>query len=276
MSKRKVGVYICHCGGNISDYVDVEKVRSDIEKDYDVVVTRTTMFTCSDASQNQIMEDIREMDLDGIVVASCSPKLHLSTFRSAADRAGLNQFQYIQVNIREQCSWAHSDDPKGATKKAVGLVRGGLEKAKLTEPLEPIRVTSVKSVLIIGAGIAGLRAAIEAADLGVEVSLVEREKEAGGTVGNLGTMYPSGRKGSEITGHLMEQVRERKNITLYTGSKILSREGHIGNFDVRIRVATGDEIALNIGAIIVATGFRPYAPAEGEYGMGLDGVVTLP
>ena len=155
MSERKVGVYICHCGGNISDYVDVDKVKAAVEEELGVTVSRTTMFTCSDASQTDMVADIKEQGLDGMVVASCSPKLHLTTFRAVAERAGLNQFQYVQVNIREQCSWAHSDDREGATEKAIGLVKGGLEKAKLTEPLEPIRVTSIKSVLVIGAGAAG-------------------------------------------------------------------------------------------------------------------------
>lgn len=276
MSKRKVGIYICHCGGNISDYVDVEKVKAEVEKDGEVVVTRTTMFTCSDASQNEMMQDIREHDLDGIVVASCSPKLHLSTFRGVAERAGLNQFQYVQVNVREQCSWAHSDDPDGATRKAVGLVRGGLEKTKLTEPLEPIRVTSVKRVLIIGAGIAGLRAALELSDLGVEVFVVERETETGGMVGRLGKIYPSGKEGSEIISRLTGEAEKRDNITIMTSSEMIGKEGYIGNFDVRIRTGADSETALNVGAIIVTTGFEPYTPREGEFGFGRSGVVTLP
>ncbi len=166
---KKIGVYICHCGGNIADYVDVDKVREAVEKELGVTVAKTSLFTCSDASQQEMMKDVAEQKLDGMVVASCSPKLHLMTFRNVAKRSGMNPFQYVQVNIREQCSWAHSDDKEGATCKAIGLVRGGIEKALRAEPLEPIRVTSVKKVLIVGAGIAGMRAAIESADLGVEV-----------------------------------------------------------------------------------------------------------
>ena len=174
-NKRKIGVYICHCGGNISDYVDVEAVRKQVEEQYGVTVARTSMFTCSDASQNDMIKDIREQGLDGLVVASCSPKLHQITFRNMAVRAGLNPFQYVQVNIREQCSWAHTDDHEGATCKAANLVGAGIEKVMRREALQPIRVTSVKKVLVIGAGIAGLRAALELADLGVEVFLVEKK-----------------------------------------------------------------------------------------------------
>ncbi|MDD3643745.1 MAG: FAD-binding protein, partial [Candidatus Krumholzibacteria bacterium] len=189
---RKIGVYICRCGGNISDHVDVEKVREAVEKELDVEVARTRMFSCSDASQQEMMEDIRASGLDGMVVASCSPKLHLCTFRGVAERGGLNPFKYVQVNIREQCSWPHSDDAEGATGKAIGLVRGGIAKARGAEALEQVRVTSVRKVLVIGAGIAGMRASIAMADLGVEVVLVERGHFVGGRPARLGTVYPSG------------------------------------------------------------------------------------
>ncbi len=236
MSERKIGVYICHCGGNISDYVDVDKVKAAVEEELGVIVSRTTMFTCSDASQTDMVADIKEQGLDGMVVASCSPKLHLTTFRAVAERAGLNQFQYVQVNIREQCSWAHSDDREGATEKAIGLVMGGLEKTKLTEPLEPIRVTSVKSVLVLGAGVAGMRAALEMADLGVEVFLVERDHFTGGEVAKLGKMYPSGKNGGEVAAELYDDIKKRANIHLFTGAEMTSKEGYIGNFNVRIRI----------------------------------------
>jgi heterodisulfide reductase subunit A len=290
MSERRVGVYICHCGGNISDHVDVDCIRREIEEELGVTVAKTTMFTCSDASQNEMIEDIKESGLDGMVVASCSPKLHLGTFRAVAERAGLNPYQYVQVNIREQCSWPHSDDREGATRKAVGLVKGGIEKVIRSEPLEPIRVTSVKKVLVIGSGVAGLRAAIEMADLGVEVFLIEREPELGGAVAGLGPVYPSGKRGGEIVGELVSEARKRKNITLWTNAEMVERHGYIGNFDVTIEVASSggdapagddqgqarDRISLTVGAIITATGFDDYTPKQGEYSYGEEGVVTLP
>jgi heterodisulfide reductase subunit A len=288
---KKIGVYICHCGGNISDYVDVDKVREAVEKELGVKVAKTSLFTCSDASQQEMMKDIREQKLDGMVVASCSPKLHLMTFRNVAKRSGMNPFQYVQVNIREQCSWAHSDDKEGATCKAIGLVRGGIEKVLRAEPLEPIRVTSVKKVLVVGGGIAGMRAAIESADLGVEVFLVERSSEVGGHVGDLGEMYPTGKKGSEIIAGLLGEIKKRSNITLFTNAELVEKKGHIGDFEVKIGIAAGsaegaaagtngparrkETIGLNVGAIIVATGFDTYQPKPDEYGFGLDGVVTL-
>ena len=280
---KRIGVYICHCGGNISDYVDVDRVREAVEKELGVKVAKTSLFTCSDASQQEMRKDIEEQKLDGMVVASCSPKLHLMTFRNVAKRSGMNPFQYVQVNIREQCSWAHSNDREGATCKAIGLVRGGIEKALRAEALEPIRVTSVKKVLIVGAGIAGLRAAIEIADLGVEVFLIEQAPGVGGRVGELGEMYPAGDKGTEIIAGLLGEIRKRSAITLFTSAELVEKEGHIGDFEVKIRIvpaAAGgarpeETISLNVGAIIVATGFDVYRPKRDEYGFGLDGVVTL-
>ena len=277
--KRKIGVYICHCGGNISDHVDVEEVRRRIEKEYGVTVAKTSMFTCSDASQNEMMKDIQEQGLDGMVVASCSPKLHLTTFRNMSTRAGLNPFQYVQVNIREQCSWAHSDDHEGATCKAANLVGAGVEKALRQEALQPIRVTSVKKVLVIGAGIAGLRAAIELADLGVEVFVVEREARGGGQVAELGEMFPAGKVGSELAASLLADARKRPNVTLFLNAELAEKSGHIGEFELAIRVrppgVAEETVRIQVGAILVATGFAEYEPKPGEYAFGQPGVVTL-
>ena len=133
------------------------------------------MFACSDASQQDIEADIRANDLDGLVVASCSPKLHTYTFRGVAQRAGLNPYEYTQVNIREQCSWVHTDDHEGATAKATALVRAGIGRTRNTVPLEPMVVETIPHTLVIGGGIAGLRAAVGLADIGLRVTLVERE-----------------------------------------------------------------------------------------------------
>ncbi|MEW6425251.1 MAG: CoB--CoM heterodisulfide reductase iron-sulfur subunit A family protein [Bacillota bacterium] len=283
MSERKLGVYICHCGGNISDCVDVERVRSAAAAEPGVAVAKTALFACSDATQQEMVQDIREQGLGGLVVASCSPKLHLFTFRETAKRAGLNPYQYTQVNIREQCSWTHRDDPAGATEKAVRLVRGGIAKTKLTQPLEPIVVETVPGVLVIGAGIAGLRAAVGLADLGLSVLLVEKAPEPGGRVAGMGKMYPQGKTGRELINELVEEVRKRERINLFTNAELEAKAGSIGDFQVKIRVGGGDAdrtggevVTARVGSIIVATGFDPYRPAPGEYGYGMTGVVTLP
>jgi heterodisulfide reductase subunit A len=275
MSGRKIGVYICHCGGNISDHVDVEEVRKAVETIEDVSVVKTTLFACSDASQEEMIADIKEKHLDGLVVASCSPRLHLYTFRGVAERAGLNPYEYIQVNVREQDSWAHTDDPRAATEKAIDLVRAGVAKAKLTRPLEPMRLETIKKVLIIGAGIAGLRAAITLADLGLHVFVLERESEAGGWVKTFGALYPHDRNGKAIVGDLLREAKARENITLFTGAELVGKSGAVGDFQVKVRTG-GEEISLNVGAIIVLTGFDVYEPGPGEFGYGAPGVLTLP
>ncbi len=276
MSKRRIGVYICHCGGNISDYVDVEKVRQAIEGEDGVVVAKTTMFACSDASQQEMIEDIKANNLDGMVVSSCSPKLHLMTFRGVAKRAGLNPYTYDQVNIREQDSWAHSDNPEAATNKAIALVKAGIAKASLSKPLEPIRIETVPRVLVIGGGVAGLRASRALADLGMTVYLVEKTDKLGGLVAGRKSVYTGGMDGAELVASMVDDIRSRENVQILTESELVEKSGSVGDFTVKIASKDGNEFTFNVGAIVVATGASVYEPSEGEYGYGLPGVVTLP
>jgi len=273
---RRIGAFICYCGGNISDYVDVEKVREVVAKDPSVVTARTNMFTCSDAAQQEIIKEIQEQKLDGIVIASCSPKLHLSTFRAMAERAGINPYRYTQVNIREQCSWTHTHDVEASTGKAIRLVRAGIAKTGLSRPLQKLRVETFPGVLVIGAGIAGLRAALALSDMGIAVHLIEKSSQAGGLVRQWGKMFPRNREGLEIINSLLEQVRVRDNITLFTNTELIEKEGAVGNFSVKVLVNGKDTISFTVGCIIVGTGFDPYTPQEGEFGFGLEGVLTLP
>lgn len=278
MSERRIGVYICHCGGNISDYIDVAQLRDAVKDDADVVHAETTLFACSDATQQDMVQMIKDQNLDGLVVASCSPKLHLVTFRGVSKRAGLNAFEYTQVNIREQGSWAHSDDASGATKKAIGLVRAGIAKTRLSVPLEPVTVETQPKTMVIGAGIAGLRAAIALADIGLGVYLVEREAELGGWVARFGTMYPNGRNGRELIDQLVAEVRKRPSVVVLTNAELTAKSGSFGNYvtEVRVNNDTPETFEFQVGSIVVATGFDTYLPEIGEYGYGIDGVLTLP
>jgi heterodisulfide reductase subunit A len=278
MSGRRLGVYVCQCGGNISDYVDVDKVVAAIEHEPDVVIARSAMFTCSDATQQEIVQDAAEQQLDGLVVASCSPKLHTYTFRDVAKRAGINPFEYTQVNLREQCSWTHTDDHDGATEKAIRLVRAGINRTRLTVPLEPIVVETTPKSLVVGGGIAGLRAALGMAEIGLSVFLVEKEADLGGWVAGFAEMYPHGRNGRELTSQLIAAVRSRPEITVFTRAEVMSKSGTFGNYQVTIALQ-GDRpetITVDVGSVVVATGFEAYEPASGEFGYGSDGVVTLP
>ena len=278
MSGRRIGGYVCQCGGNIGDYVSVDDVVAAVQSEPDVVVARTAMFTCSDATQQEIIKDIEEQKLDGIVVASCSPKLHTFTFRDVAKRAGLNPYEYTQVNIREQCSWTHTDDKAGATEKAARLVRAGIAHTRLTEPLEPIVVQTLPKVVVIGGGIAGLRAALGLAEIGLAAFVVEKEQQLGGWVGDFGEMYPHGKSGRQVTQGLVEKVREHPAITTFTNAEVVGKSGSFGNYEVAIRInrEPAETVTVQAGSIIVATGFDTYRVSDGEFGYGLEGVITLP
>jgi heterodisulfide reductase subunit A len=275
---HRVGVYICHCGGNISDYVDVAAVRDAVKGEADVVVAETSLFACSDGTQQEMIQQIQDQHLDGLVVASCSPKLHLFTFRGVAGRGGLNPYTYSQVNIREQDSWAHTDDRAGATRKAIGLVRAGLAKTRLSTPLQPITVETTPKTMVIGAGVAGLRAAIGLADIGLSVYLVEREAELGGWLAGFGRMYPSGQSGRDLVARLVAEVRRRPGIVVLTNAELTSKSGSFGNYVAEVRVNSDPPnlIRAEVGSIVVATGFDSYQPEVGELGYGIEGVLTLP
>jgi heterodisulfide reductase subunit A len=275
---RRIGVYVCHCGGNISDYVDVDQVVAAAEGQPGVVVARQMMFACSDSGQGDMQRDIEELKLDGLVVASCSPKLHVTTFRGVAKRAGLNPYEYTQVNVREQASWIHAEDPEGTTGKAIRLVKAGIARTLLTEPLEPIVVETTQRTLVIGGGVAGLRAAIGLADIGLGVFLVEREPVLGGRVGTFGEMYPTGKNGRQLVAELIEAIRTRPGIRVFTEAEMVSKSGSFGNYQVGIRVggANPETLTVEVGSVVVTTGVDTYTPEIGEYGYGIDGVVTLP
>ena len=270
MSAEKIGVYVCQCGGNIGDYVDVNEVVAAVEKEQGVTVAKTAMFTCSDATQTEIIDDAREQGLDGLVIASCSPKLHTYTFRDVAKRAGMNPFQYTQVNVREQCSWTHTDDHEGATEKAVRLVRAGINRTRLTDPLEPIVVETTPASLVVGGGVAGLRAALGLAEVGLHVFLVEKEAKLGGWVAGFREMYPHGRNGRELIAKLEEKVRSHPAITVFTQAELIAKSGSFGNYKATVAVKNGgalETITVDVGSIVIATGFDTYKPEEGELGL---------
>ncbi len=277
--ERRIGVYICHCGGNISDYVDVDAVREALRDEPGVVVAESPMFACADGTQHDMIDDIDGEQLDGLVVASCSPKLHQVTFRNMSKRAGLNPYAYTQVNIREQTSWAHTHDRGGATEKAISLVRAGVAKTRLSVPLEPLVVQTRPRTLVVGGGIAGLRAAIGLADVGLDVVVVERDRRLGGWMGTFGPTYPTDEIGRDQVAALVAEIEGRRDITTYVAAELTGKSGSFGNYTAEITLhrANGDkQLHLEVGSIIVATGFDSYQPDAGEFGYGIDGVVTLP
>jgi heterodisulfide reductase subunit A len=274
--KKKIGVYVCHCGGNISDYVDIEKVKEAVKDEANVYLLKNTLFACSDSSQKEMVEDIETSELDAIVVASCSPKLHVPTFRAVAQRGGLNAYNYVQVNIREQSSWAHSDNPMGATEKAILLVKAGIARASESQALTSMKIPTTNAVAVIGAGIGGMKSAIALADMGTEVYLIEKENSVGGHAANWGELFTANIKGKALVENLHSEIKKRSNIKLFTNAELMEKKGSIGNFDIKVK--TGNEtLPLHIGAFVINTGFDNYEPIRGEYKFGeLDNVITLP
>ncbi len=234
--KERIGVYICHCGGNISDYVDVEELSSMMKDENGVVIAKHVMFACADSNQKEMINDIREKNLDSIVVASCSPKLHLHTFRGVAERAGLNPFNYVQVNIREQCSWPHSDQPLDATKKAVGLIRAGIKRVANSKALENTEIEATKAVVVVGAGVSGMRAAIDLARMGNEVFLIEKDFFVGGRTAQSDVLFMTNQNGKQLVELLYNEIRSLKNITLFTGAALEKISGSLGNFNIVIKI----------------------------------------
>lgn len=176
---KRIGVFICHCGINIAKTVDVDALTEELKKYPGVVHVENYKYMCSDPGQNLILNAIKEKNLDGVVVAACSPTLHENTFRNAAERGGLNRYVSEMANIREQCSWVH-EDRVVATKKALEIIKTMIEKVRLNESLEPILVDVTKRALVIGGGIAGIQAALDIATAGIETILVERSPSIGG------------------------------------------------------------------------------------------------
>ena len=230
----KVGVYICHCGGNISDTVDVARVKEAAAKFKDVEIAETYEYVCSDPGQEMIAKGIREHGLNRIVVASCSPRMHLDTFRRAVESAGLNPYLLEMANIREQCSWVH-DDIEAATSKAIDLVRGAVERARYLEPLEMKSIPVNRDVLVIGGGIAGIITSLELADKGYQVYLVERSPGIGGHMAQLSKTFPTLDCSQCILTPKMVDAGQHPKIKIMSMAEPISVEGSPGNYCVSIK-----------------------------------------
>jgi heterodisulfide reductase subunit A len=230
---KRTGVFICHCGINIAGTVDVKKVAEELAKHPGVVHSEDYVYMCSDPGQNLIEQAIKEKKLDGIVVACCSPNLHETTFRNASKRAGLNSFRCEIANIREQCSWVHKDKPK-ATQKATKIARSAVEKVRQNESLDALSVPVTRRALVVGGGISGLQAALDIANTGFEVILVERNPSVGGHMIQLSETFPTLDCSQCILTPKMVEVSKHPKIKLMTYSEVQDVSGYVGNFKVKI------------------------------------------
>lgn len=264
----RIGVYVCHCGVNIAATVDVEAVTRFALGLPSVAIARDYTYMCSDPGQALIKEDIKEFGLTKVVVASCSPMMHEPTFRGTIQEAGLNPYCLEMANIREQCSWVHEEEEE-ATRKAIQLVAAAVDKAFLLEPLEERRVAVTSAALVIGGGIAGMQAALDIANAGFQVYLVEKEPRLGGHLAQLDKTFPTLEPVAPLLAEEIREVEGHPNIDLLTSAEVIGLEGYIGNFKVNVTdQATIGE--LNVGTIVVATGYDLFdARLKPEYGYGI-------
>jgi len=300
----RVGVYVCHCGGNISDVVDVERVAQAAARLPGVVVARHYSAMCSQGGQNLLIEDIQREKLNRIVIAACTPSLHEHTFRAAAARADLNPYLYEPVNVREQVSWCTASHPQAATDKATRLVAAGIAKARKLEPLSAITMQATRHVTIIGGGVSGLRAARDLSRLGLAVTLLERSPFLGGRVIQWHHVYPGERCGvsppahpgercgvsppvspgercgvsppvspgdiraRDLVAQLAEAVTADPNITVHTQAEIVAASGCIGNFQLRVRIKPRGVEGLEPAEIEAAIAACPVrVPSEFDFGL---------
>ncbi len=232
--KKNVGLFVCHCGVNISSIVDVERVAKEMEDYPDIEFSSDYVYMCSEPGQKMILDTIKEKKLDAIIVAACSPTLHEKTFQNVAELGGLSPYQVEIANIREQGSWVHTDKQK-ATEKAIKVVKSMVEKVRANESLEPIKVGVTRRALVIGAGISGIQTALDIADHGYEVLLVERNPSIGGHMIQLSETFPTLDCSQCIMTPKMVEASRHPKIKIMTYHEIESISGFVGNFKVKIR-----------------------------------------
>jgi heterodisulfide reductase subunit A len=266
MEEPRIGVFVCHCGRNIGAIVNVPEVVEYVKGLANVVHAEHNLYTCSEEGISAIKRGIQEFNLNRVVVASCTPRTHESLFRSACEAAGLNKYLFEFVNIRDQCSWVHMGEPENATEKAKDLIRMGVAKARLLEPLEEIEIKVAPSTLVIGGGIVGMSAALNLAGQGLDVHLVEKEEELGGILQSVDKLFPTDEEATKLIDPLIEKVKNHQKIKTYLSSKVKEVAGSIGNFDV-VLDRDGERSKFNVGTIVVAIGAEELKPV-GQYGYG--------
>ncbi|MFX1368060.1 MAG: FAD-dependent oxidoreductase, partial [Promethearchaeota archaeon] len=237
MAKTRVGVFLCHCGNNIAGVVDIGNIMEAIGNLPNVEHVEDYKYLCSKPGQQLLKDKIKKHRLDRIVIASCSPRMHELTFRQTTREAGLNAFLLDIANIREHVSWIHAEDPEAATEKAIDLVKMSIARAKLLEPLEETEVSIAKSSLVVGAGIAGISAALDLANAGYRVYLVEKDPTIGGHMAMWDKTFPTLDCSSCILTPRMADVGAHPNIELITMAEVEKVDGFVGNFEATIHQA---------------------------------------
>lgn len=259
MEETRIGLYVCWCGNNIAKMIDVENVAKEMASLPNVVVSKDYKYMCSDPGQELIINDIKEHNLNRVVVSACSPRIHELTFRKALENAGLNPYMFEMANIREQVSWVHTDREE-ATRKAKTLIAGAINRVRWHESLEKRTVEINPATLVIGGGIAGLSAALEIADSGKKVYLFEKSDKLGGHLLNVDLTYPYMYSAQELIFPKIKAVENHPHIEVFLNTQIDELTGYVGNFNTKVKKAA-EEVELKFGNIIVATGLKAYDPS---------------
>ena len=268
-----VGVFVCHCGTNIGGIVNVPEVVEYAKTLPCVEWAEGNLYTCSEDGLSSIRNRIKELKLNRVVVASCTPRTHETLFRKNCERAGLNKYLFEFVNLREHCSWVHMEKPAEATLKAKDLVRMGVAKVSLLQPREDLATDVLKATMVLGGGVTGLSAALTLAHQGYQVEIVEKEEELGGLLRFVNRVFPSHQPSSVLLNPLIESVLENPNIRVHLGAQLTEVKGFVGNFKATINEG-GNPLELNVGTIIVAVGAQSHKPV-GSFGYGrFDNVMT--
>ena len=269
--EAKIGVFICHCGTNIGGILDIPRITEYTKTLPNVIYAADNLYTCSEAGLREIRDKIKEFNLSRVVVASCTPRTHEPLFKSTCQEAGINPYLFEMVNIRDQDSWVHMKEPEKGTEKAKDLIRMGVSKAALLEPLEKIKVKVNPSALIIGGGIAGMYAALDLANQGFQTTLIEKESELGGVLNSVNKIYPTHDDASKIL-EIKELVKIHQKINVLTSAIPIKVDGFVGNFEITVK--QGEKTTdFNVGAIIVATGAKVLIP-EGLFNYDGKNVIT--
>lgn len=266
---QRIGVFVCWCGSNIAATVDVEKVAETLAKEPGVVYAANYQYMCSESGQNLIKDTIRDQKLTGVVICSCSPRMHEATFRKAAAAAGLNPYLVEIANIREQCSWIHKNKEE-ATEKAIILGRTAIAKVQLNAPLVAGESPVVKRALVIGGGIAGIQTALDIADAGFEVDIVEKKPTIGGKMTQIDKTFPTLDCSACILTPKMVEVAQNEKVTIYSYSEVESVKGFVGNFTVNIKRKARyvkEDICTGCG---LCTEKCPQKKVPNEFNLGLD------
>jgi len=250
----RIGVLVCHCGINIGKYIDIPQVVEHIKSLPNIVFCEDNLYSCSSDSQARIKEVIDEYNLNRFIVASCTPRTHESLFQETCQEAGLNKYLFEMANIRDQCSWVHMTEKELATEKAIDLIEMTVAKSRLLRSQQEPKLSVIPKALIIGGGISGMTAALNIANQGYTVYLVEKEKILGGILNDLYLLYPTQEDASIFLNEIKENVKKNNKIQICLESKLKDVKGYIGNFDVSISDSKNKVSELKVGVIIVATG----------------------